>query len=180
MHTIPNEVSGTFGEYVNKTALRMWMLNNSVAWTMCSYEVHDGKVNPDVHALPDSPAIVTMSQAVLFNAIAYAMTKTKAYSQNVVKFIDTFFLTSSTAMNPNLNFGQLVRGPGKAHQMGTFTGVLDLRGVVKVTNAIALLKAAGSPDWTSARDKTMTDWMRSYASWLESSAIGKETASKAK
>ncbi|KAM5538155.1 hypothetical protein V8D89_008042 [Ganoderma adspersum] len=151
----------------------------SATWTTCPYEVHDGKVNPDVRTLPDSPAVVTMSQAVLFNAIAYALTKTKAYSQNAAKFIDTFFLASSTAMNPNLNFGQLVRGPGKEHQMGTFTGVLDLRGVVKITNAIALLKSAGSQDWTSARDKAMVDWMRSYASWLESSAIGKETASKA-
>ena len=156
------------------------MLNVPVAWTTCAYEVHDGKINPDVRILPDSPAVVTMSQAVLFNAIAYALTKTKTYSQNAAKFIETFFLASSTAMNPNLNFGQLVRGPGKEHQMGTFTGVLDLRGVTKITNAIALLKASGSPDWTSARDKAMMDWMRSYAFWLESSAIGKETASKAK
>lgn len=156
------------------------MLNVLVAWTICAYEVHDGKVNPDVRTLPDSPAVVTMSQAVLFNAIAYAMTKTKTYSQNAAKFIDTFFLASSTAMNPNLNFGQLVRGPGKDHQMGTYTGILDLRGVVKITNAIALLKSAGSQDWTGARDKAMVDWMRLYASWLESSAIGKETASKAK
>ncbi|PIL32076.1 hypothetical protein GSI_06780 [Ganoderma sinense ZZ0214-1] len=151
----------------------------SATWTTCLYEVHDGKVNPDVRSLPDSPAMVTMSQAVLHNAIAYAMMKTRSYSQNAAQFIDTFFLASSTAMNPNLNFGQLVRGPGKEHQMGTFTGVLDLRGIVKITNAIALLKAARSLDWTSARDKAMTDWMRSYVSWLESSAIGKETASKA-
>ena len=151
-----------------------------IAWTACRYEVHDGKVNPDVRALPDSPAMVAMSQAVLDNAIAYAMTKTRSYSQNAAKYIDTFFLASSTAMNPNLNFGQLVRGPGKEHQMGTFTGVLDLRGIVKITNAIALLKAAQSQDWTAARDKAMTAWMRSYVSWLESSAIGKETASKAK
>ncbi|KAI1797767.1 chondroitin AC/alginate lyase [Ganoderma leucocontextum] len=151
----------------------------SATWTACPYEIHDGKVNPDVRVLPDSPAVVTMSQAVLYNALACAMTKTRSYSQNAAKFIDTFFLAPSTAMNPNLNFGQLVRGPGKVHQMGTFTGILDLRVIVKIINAIALLKAAGSPDWTSAREQAMTNWMRSYASWLESSAIGKETASKA-
>ncbi|EJF66592.1 chondroitin AC/alginate lyase [Dichomitus squalens LYAD-421 SS1] len=150
----------------------------SATWTTCPYEVHDGKVNPDVRTLPDSPAAVDMSQAVLYNAIAFATKNTKANSQNAAEFIDTFFLAEDTAMNPNMNFGQQVRGPGKDHQMGTFTGILDMRAIVKVINAIAILKAAKSPDWTSARDKAMTDWMGSYASWLENSAIGKETASK--
>ncbi|CDO72352.1 hypothetical protein BN946_scf184977.g49 [Trametes cinnabarina] len=151
----------------------------SATWTTCPYVVRDGKVNPDVRTLPDSPAVVDMSQSVLYNAIAYGMSKTRSYSQNVAKFIDAFFLTPATAMNPNMNYGQQVRGPGKDHQMGTFTGILDLRGVVKVVNAIQLMKAAASPDWTAARDKAMTSWMKSYVSWMQNSALGKETASKA-
>ena len=83
-------------------------------------------------------------------------------------------------MTPNMNFGQMVRGPGKDHQLGTFTGVLDLRGIVKVVNAIQLLKAANSPDWTSARDQAMVTWVKSYISWLETSDLGKQVASKAK
>ncbi|KAI0374285.1 chondroitin AC/alginate lyase [Pilatotrama ljubarskyi] len=151
----------------------------SATWTTCPYAVHDGKVNPDVRTLPDSPAAVAMSQSVLYNAIAYGMQKTRTYSQNVVKFIDAFFLTPATAMNPNMNYGQQVRGPGKDHQIGTFTGILDLRSLVKVVNAIQVMKATASPDWTPARDKAMTDWMKSYVSWLENSALGKQTASKA-
>ncbi|OSD06106.1 chondroitin AC/alginate lyase [Trametes coccinea BRFM310] len=151
----------------------------SATWTTCPYVVRDGKVNPDVRTLPDSPAAVDMSQSVLYNAVAYGMGKTKVYSQNVVKFIDAFFLTPATAMNPNMNYGQQVRGPGKDHQIGTFTGILDLRGIVKVVNAIQVLKAAASPDWTAARDKAMTSWMKSYTSWLQNSALGKQTASKA-
>lgn len=79
-----------------------------------------------------------------------------------------------------MNYGQLVRGPGKDHQIGTFTGILDLRGLVKVVNGIQLLKATGSPDWTSTRDNEMLSWMNQYLSWLQNSDIGKETASKAK
>ena len=142
--------------------------------------VRDGKVNPDVHELTDSLAAVSMSQAVLYNAVAFAVQKTKSYSQNAAKFIDTFFLASQTAMNPSLNYGQQVRGPGKEHQMGTWTGILDLRGLVKVVNGINVLKAAGSSDWTAARERAMTDWMRSYVSWLENSALGKQVAKKAK
>ena len=133
-----------------------------------------------MRTLPDSPAAVAMAQSVLYNAVAYALQKTKAYSQNAAGFVDAFFLSPATGMNPNMNFGQQVRGPGKAHQMGTFTGILDLRGFVKVVNGIQLLKAAGSPDWTGARDKAMATWTRSYVTWMQNSAIGKETASKAK
>ena len=151
-----------------------------IVWTTCPYEVRDGKVNPDVRTLPDSPAAVAMSQAVLHNAIAFAIQNSRTYSQNAAKFIDTFFLDPKTAMNPNMNFGQQVRGPGKAQQVGTFTGILDMRSIIKVINAIFILKAAKSPDWTDVRDKAMREWMGSYSSWLENSAIGKETASKAK
>ncbi|OCH96520.1 chondroitin AC/alginate lyase [Obba rivulosa] len=150
----------------------------SATWTTCPYFVHDGKVNPDVRTIPDSPAVVDMTQSTLYNALAYTLQKAGTYSQNAATFIDTWFLSSATAMHPNMNFGQLVRGPGPDHQVGTFTGVLDLRGLVKVVNAIQLLKGAGSPDWTAAREKAMTTWMNQYISWLQTSDIGKETASK--
>lgn len=122
-----------------------------------------------------------MAQAILYNAIAFAIQKTtKAYSQNTAKIVDAFFLSPTTGMNPNMNFGQQVRGPGKDHQMGTWTGILDMRGLVKVVNGLKVLKEAGSPDWSQARDTGMTNWMRSYASWLENSALGKQVATKAK
>ncbi|KAI0778069.1 chondroitin AC/alginate lyase [Trametes elegans] len=151
----------------------------SATWTTCPYVVRDGNINPDVRTIPDADAVVSMSQSVLYNAVAFGLQKTRTYSQNVARFIDTFFLTPATAMNPNMNYGQQVRGPGKDHQMGSYTGIIDLRSIVKVVNAIQIMKAAASPDWTSAREKTMSDWMQTYASWLQNSALGKEAASKA-
>lgn len=121
-----------------------------------------------------------MSQSVIYNALAYALQKTSSYSQNVAKAIDTFFLSSTTGMHPNINYGQLVRGPGKDHQIGTFTGILDLRGMVKVANAIQLMRGAKAPDWTSVRETGMTNWAKSYVSWLQNSDIGKSCATKAK
>ncbi len=40
----------------------------------------------------------------------------------LVSFIQTWFLDSDTAMNPNLNYAQMQRGPDG--QIGTHTGVL--------------------------------------------------------
>ncbi|KAI0704924.1 alginate lyase-domain-containing protein [Cytidiella melzeri] len=151
----------------------------SATWTTCPYVVRDGQVNPDTNGLKGPDATQDMSQSVIYNAVAFALQQTAGYSQNVAKAIDAFFLSSSTGMNPNVNFGQLVRGPGKDHQVGTFTGILDLRGMVKVSNAIQLMRSAKAPDWTSARDTSMTNWMKTYISWLQTSNLGKSVASKA-
>lgn len=83
-------------------------------------------------------------------------------------------------MNPNMNYGQIVRGPGIKGRTGTFTGVLDLRGLVKVINAIFLMKASGSPDWTNEREERMGVWMSHYAAWLTESDLGKMTGSRPK
>lgn len=151
-----------------------------LAWTTCPYVVRDGKVNPDTRDLPGSQAAQNMPESVLFNTLTYAFQKSSASSQNVAKFIDAFFLTSSTAMHPNMNFGQLVRGPGPEHQKGTFAGPLDMRGLVKVVNSLQILKAMKSPDWTQAREQAFMSWMKTYVNWLQNSDLGKELAGKAK
>lgn len=153
---------------------------DQIAWTTCAYVSRDGQVNPDVRNLNGPAAINYLAQAVLYNSVAFALQKSTTYSQNVGRFIDAFFLDPSTKMNPNIQFGQVVRGPGAKGQSGTFTGILDLRGIVKVVNGILVLKAAGSEDWTMARDQGMGSWMASYARWLNTSDIGKSAASRAK
>ncbi|KAJ7492812.1 chondroitin AC/alginate lyase [Mycena latifolia] len=153
----------------------------SATWTTCPYVVRDGKVNPDVRTLNGPAAINSASQSILYSAVCYALKGSSANvcSQNAVGFLDAFFLDPTTGMNPNMNFGQVVRGPGASGQQGTFTGVLDLRGIVKIINAIELLKAGASPDWTSKKDKAMGYWTGNYSTWLMNSDIGQSTASKA-
>lgn len=152
----------------------------SLAWTTCPYVVRDGKVNPDTDKLVGPDAVQAMSQSVLYNSLAYAIQRSSDNSKNVAKAIDAFFLSSTTGMHPNVNFGQMVRGPGKEHQVGTFTGILDIRGMVKVVNGLQLLRSTKSPDWTSAREQAMMTWMKSYINWLQTSDLGKSVASKAK
>ncbi|KAL4268134.1 dermatan-sulfate isomerase family protein [Pleurotus pulmonarius] len=116
----------------------------SATWTRCPYVVRDGKVNPDVRKLKGPPSIQSVSQATLFNALASqfssSASSSSSYIQNVNNFINVFFLDPKTAMNPNVNFGQMVRGPGDQGQKGTFTGILDIRGIVKIVNALLILR----------------------------------------
>lgn len=137
-------------------------------------------MNPDVRQINAPDAINNVAQAVIFNAIAFALKSTSVYSKNVAQLINTFFLAPATKMNPNMNFGQMVRGPGLTGTEGTFTGVLDLRGVVKIINGIAIVKAAGSPDWTQALDQQMKSWFSDYVNWLTTSSLGQLVASRPK
>lgn len=150
------------------------------AWTTCPYVARDGQVNPDVRTLNGPDAINSVSQSIIYNAIASVIKRNSSYSQKAASFIDVFFLNDPTRVNPNMNFGQIVRGPGKSGQEGTFTGVLDLRGIVKIINGILVLKASNSPYWTSARDGAMSNWMAQYAGWLQNSNLGLASASRPK
>lgn len=150
----------------------------SATWTTCPYVVRDGHVNPDVRTLNGPEAINSASQVVFYNAIAYHLRTSSEYSKNWVRFIDAFFLDPTTGMKPNLNFGQIVRGPGPGGSLGTFTGILDLRGIVKVINSVLIMEAATSPDWTRTKNEAMRSWMTQYTTWLTQSDIGIHTASR--
>ncbi|KAF8898582.1 alginate lyase-domain-containing protein [Infundibulicybe gibba] len=150
----------------------------SATWTTCPYVVRDGQVNPDVRTLNGVGAIGEASQATLYNAIAYALEGSPEHSRNAAAFVEWFFLNAPTRMNPNMNFGQIVRGPGPKGRQGTFTGVLDLRGIVKVVNAVQILRTSGSPEWTDNKHQGMVEWSTEYVNWLDTSDIGKSTATR--
>ncbi|TFK57338.1 chondroitin AC/alginate lyase [Heliocybe sulcata] len=151
----------------------------SATWTTCPYAVRDGKVNPDVLTLTGSKSMVHMSQSVLYGATASVLGEGESDDgEQAASFINTFFLDPSTAIKPNVNFGQLVRGPGPKGRIGTFTGILDLRGMVKVVNAIGILMYSRSAGWTRDRHTAMRQWISQYQSWLQTSSLGKEVASK--
>ena len=113
-----------------------------------------------------------MTQAVLYNAFAYAFTNKPTYSTSATSFIRKFFLDPKTGMNPQVKYGQVIRGPGD--QDGQYLGILDFRGMVKVANAVRVLKASGAKEWDSATDKQLKDWASKYAAWLRTSVIGKK------
>ncbi|EJU01866.1 chondroitin AC/alginate lyase [Dacryopinax primogenitus] len=148
----------------------------SATWTTCPYKTKDGQVNPDVRQLNGVNAIQAVAQAVLYNAITFVLAGGSQYTRSATSIINTFFLDSKTGMNPNLNYGQLVRGPG--HQQGQFMGVLDFRGMVKIVNGILMLRSTKNSDWTSSIDSAMTTWTKSYLQWIQTSNIG-VAASKA-
>ncbi len=127
-------------------------------------------------------AVADVTQSVLYNALAAILAPNsgdaKTYSKNAALFIQTFFLDSKAVVYPELQFGQLIRGPGK--EVGQYLGILDFRGMVKVANAIQLLRAAKIPDWTTGLDSQMVAWSNKYMQWLASSDLGQQAGSAPK
>jgi len=141
-------------------------------WVTCPYVNRDGQFNPDRLTINDIGAFFNLSDAVLYNALAFSFqnASSSVYSQNIVKFVNAWFLDSQTGMNPNLNYAQMARGPGG--QVGMHTGVLDLKGFVKIVSGILILRKRNCTDWTSEIDAQMIAWTQKYITWLETNSLG--------
>lgn len=83
-------------------------------------------------------------------------------------------------MNPNMNYGQIVRGPGPSGVTGSWTGILDMRGNVKTINAISILRQGKADQWTASHQQGMISWYTEFLSWMTTSAIGRKARSRPK
>ncbi|KAF4602991.1 hypothetical protein EYR38_003395 [Pleurotus pulmonarius] len=152
-------------------------LSDEQVWTTCRYISRDGIFNPDARlVVNDVGAFQDLSDAVLYNAIAWALSNATSneYSKNVVNFVNTWFLDDTTGMLPNLDYAQQIRGPGDPK--GSHTGVLDLKGMSKIVSGILILRKGNCPDWTPELDARMDDWSKRYITWLETADLAIEEA----
>lgn len=138
-------------------------------WVQCIYVNRDGQFNPDRALVTDEAEFTSMSDAVMYNTMAWVITNTSTYSASAVKYLNVWFLANNTMMNPNLNFAQLTRGPGGAAQ---HTGLLDLKAMARISVSVMILRKGNSPDWTNALDTQMTNWVTSYLKWMQTNPLG--------
>ncbi|KAJ7915904.1 chondroitin AC/alginate lyase [Mycena leptocephala] len=152
------------------------VLSPQTMWKTCSYVFRDGQVNPDRTTINDFQSFFNLSDAVLYNSLAFTFQNqsSSVYSQNVANYINTWFLDPNTAMNPNLIYAQMNRGPNG--QTGSFTGILDLRGFAKIASGILILRQHGSSDWTADIDSQMVAWCKNYINWLQTAPTATQAA----
>ncbi|KAI0317023.1 chondroitin AC/alginate lyase [Amylostereum chailletii] len=144
-------------------------LTSKQIYTTCKYVRKDGQFSPDVHLVNNTGAFTALADAVFYNALAWALNGSDAYASNAASFLRTWFVDPATKMNPNLDYAQIIRGPGNDH--GTQTGVLDLRCMAKIATGILVLRQGQSKAWTSVLDAAIVSWSRKYIHWLETSPI---------
>ncbi|KAF9459037.1 chondroitin AC/alginate lyase [Collybia nuda] len=141
-------------------------------WTTCPYKSQDGVFNPDFRLVNNTGDFWAVSDAIFYNALSWAINGSETFATNTARFIDVWFVNNDTRMNPNLNYGQVIRGPGK--RMGAHTGILDLKCMTKVASAVLILRDSKAPGWTTELDDQLVTWTKEYIKWLESSPISLE------
>lgn len=134
------------------------------------YIQRDGEVNPDVLSAGDLEGLQQMIKSVHTLGLAYFFTSNEEYAEHAAKILRTWFLSPETKMNPNVNFGQIVKGKN----VGRASGMIDLRGFAQVVDGVGLL--AGSKSWTSDDQKALVTWFTEYLDWLQTSKIGTQEA----
>ncbi|KAJ7500651.1 chondroitin AC/alginate lyase [Mycena galericulata] len=154
-------------------------------WKECQYVFRDGQVNPDRTTINDFQSFFNLSDAVLYNSISatFQNASSSVYSQNVAKFIDTWFLNTDTAMNPNLNYAQMNRGPnGQTGGLIASTLRETHRSIFRrihrnsVTSGILMLRKTNNTDWTPVLDTQMIAWCNNYIDWLQTNTLGHQAA----
>ncbi|OYU54178.1 MAG: hypothetical protein CFE25_16215 [Chitinophagaceae bacterium BSSC1] len=126
----------------------------------------DGEVNPEVKNYPDKEQMPKLCENVNTLALAYFYSGNENYAKHASKLMRVWFLDTATRMNPNLNFGQAVKGVTN----GRAEGVIDTRQFIYALDAINLIK--GSSHWTANDQKGLQSWMSEFLVWLRTSKIG--------
>ncbi|EJD00425.1 chondroitin AC/alginate lyase, partial [Fomitiporia mediterranea MF3/22] len=147
----------------------------ATAWTTCKYVVKDGHINPDVREIPGVSNAADVAQSILYNAAAAVLSGSEDFSKTAAQFIQAYFLDARDGMHPRVAYGQVIRGPGT--QQGQYLGLIDLRGMVKVVNAVQIMREANAPAWTSALDTQMVNWASQYVKWMQSDPLGQKALS---
>ncbi|KAG8714704.1 hypothetical protein FRC09_017342 [Ceratobasidium sp. 395] len=147
-------------------------LTDQQIYTMCEYVRRDGEFNPDARMVNDTGAFQALSDSVFYNSLAWSYTKDSKYSNNIASQLYTWFLNPDTLMNPNLIYSQLLRGPGV--QEGSHTGILDLKGMAKITSGVLTLRKGQAAEWTQVLDDGLNAWVKQYITWLTTDKMALE------
>lgn len=128
----------------------------------------DGQRNPEIRKMSDHDALGKLGQASRALALGYYLTGKQEYANRAALLVRTWFLNSSTHMNPNLEFGQGIPGINT----GRGVGIIESRPLMQVVDAVELI--ANSPSWSAADQHNLQQWYSQYVHWMRSSQKGQD------
>ena len=130
------------------------------------YVRRDGEVNPDRFTANDND-LSTMSEAVLSLALAAHVLGDGVAASQAWQAAHTWFVNPATRMNPDLEFGQAIRGVTE----GRGIGLIDARPLIWCVQGLALLEASHPNPEISEEVK---DWFRTFTQWMRWSTKGRD------
>jgi hypothetical protein len=129
------------------------------------YIRRDGETNPE-NFVAHRDAMRRLSQIVPALAAAYEITGDKRYAARAADHLRAWFVAESTRMNPNLLYGQAIKGVAT----GRGIGIIDTIHLVEVAQAVRELERLGVID-RATLDGTKA-WFRDYLGWMTTHPYG--------
>lgn len=132
------------------------------------YMRKDGETNPEVKLYKDKEYLPSLCEHLLVLSIAHHFSGKEVYAKHAMKLIRVWFLDTATRMNPNMNFGQAIKGVNQ----GRGAGLIDGRNLIKAIEAIGLLSANKAV--SKEEQAAMQQWFADFLNWMQTSKIGQE------
>lgn len=126
----------------------------------------DGQTNPEVKEYPDKENMPKLCEYVYTLGLAYYFSEENQYAEHAAKLVKVWFLDTETRMNPNLKYGQAIKGVNE----GRGAGLIDTRHWVKLIDGIGLIK--NSKYWSKEDQQRMQKWFADFLNWMQTSKIG--------
>ena len=128
----------------------------------------DGETNPEVKNYKDKEYLPALCENIYTLALANYFSEEDKYAKHAVKLLEVWFLDTATKMNPNLNFGQAIKG----QNTGRGAGLIDTRHFVKLIDGINLLNQSGKLHSTNFSG--LQAWFANFLTWMQISEVGKQ------
>jgi hypothetical protein len=132
------------------------------------YMRKDGETNPEVKLYKDKEYLPSLCEHLLVLSIAHHFSGKDVYAKHAMKLIRVWFLDTATRMNPNMNFGQAIKGVNQ----GRGAGLIDGRNLIKAIEAVGLLSANNAV--SKQEQIAMKKWFADFLNWMQTSKIGQE------
>lgn len=133
------------------------------------YVRRDGETNPEIRRIEDAKNMRLMTDGVKKLAMAYHLSGDEKYAEKASELLRVWFLNPETAMNPNLNYAQVVPG---VYDNGRGIGIIDLSCMNEMYDHVRMIRRSAA--WDDATDKAFTSWMIRFTDWLVNSSHGKD------
>lgn len=129
------------------------------------YIRRDGEVNPE-RFTRNYEDMAALSNAVLCLATAGALLDDARYASHAWHLLRVWFVDEDTRMNPNLEFGQAIRGL----VWGRGIGLIDTIYLIWLVQGLMLLDAGRGAD--AAVSQGVKTWFRDFLKWMTTSEKG--------
>jgi hypothetical protein len=129
------------------------------------YIRRDGQSNPD-NFDSHRKAMRDLNIWVPTLVAAYEITKDKKYAVHAMKHIRAFLINEQTRMNPNLLYGQAIKGLFT----GRGIGIIDSIHLIEVAKAIKYLIAEGLVG--KEETTSLKKWFNDYVTWMTTHEYG--------